>query len=172
MRSRFAIAACALSALAFSPAWAAIDAANAPQGAHYRQGFGDPVCTVSGLSVSCGGTQIAGIGNTDADVALSVSYSATVQCRNHGGKIVDVKTQVTTTNIAPDEVTEVRNGTLIVAPYSSGAATPSNDTFLGLATCPNPNWDKLLLGSPTVSSFRYTLTFDGFSDPAIVVTGP
>lgn len=129
------------------------------------------MCSVSGLTVTCGPTAIAGIGNTDATLTLSVSYAATVQCRNHGGQVVEVKTQSTTRTVAPDDVTEVRNGTLYVRQFSSGPA-PTSQSFLDQATCPNPNWTKELQGSPTVTSFTYRLTFDGFTDPAITVTGP
>lgn len=144
---------------------------RAPNGAHYRQGASEPVCTISGLTVSCTGTQIAGVGNTDADVSLTVTYSATVQCQNNGGQIVDVKTQTTVSNPAPDEATEVRNGTLVVSPFSA-SNPPTNQTFVDLASCPNRNWTKVLLGTPTVSGYTYTLTFEGYTAPAIVVTYP
>lgn len=144
---------------------------RAPTGAHYRQGYGEPVCSINGLAVSCTGTQIAGVGNNDAAVKLAVSYAATVQCRNNGGKIVDVKTQTTVSNPAPDETTEIRNGTLVVNPFSA-SNPPTNQTFYDLATCPNPNWTKVLLGTPRVTGYTYTLTFDGYQLPAITVTYP
>ena len=144
---------------------------RAPTGAHYRQGASEPVCTINGLAVSCTGTQIAGVGNNDADVSLTVTYSATVQCRNHGGQIVDVKTQATSTIPAPDETTALRNGTLVVASFGT-SNPPTTQTFINLATCPNPNWTKQLLGTPSVSSFTYTLTFQGYTAPAITVTYP
>jgi len=149
--------------------WAATNFANAPQGAHYRNGFGEPVCSINGLTVSCTGTQIAGVGNLDADVVLSVSYGATVNCTNHGGKLVPVKTQVTTAS-SRDEDTEPRNGTLYVAAVSQ-SAPPSTQTFLDAASCPNGNWTKSMpQGSPTVTGFTYTLTFDGFNSPVILIT--
>jgi hypothetical protein len=144
---------------------------RAPNGAHYRQGYGEPVCTISNLTVSCTGTQIAGIGNNDADLSLTVTYSATVRCRNHGGQIVDVKTQTTSTTPAPDDATALRNGTLVVAPFST-SNPPTSDTLVALATCPNPNWTKELLGTASVSSFTYTLTFQGYTAPAITITYP
>ncbi|WP_020652726.1 hypothetical protein [Massilia niastensis] len=144
---------------------------RAPSGAHYRQNAGEPVCTVTNLVVSCTGTQIAGVGNNDADVRLTVSYSATVQCRNRGGQIVEVKTQSTSSTPAPDDTTELRNGTLVVAAFSA-QNVPSNQAFENLAVCPNGNWTKVLLGTPRVTSFTYTLTFQGYTAPAITVTGP
>jgi len=171
MRQRFAFAALAVGALALSTAWATTDfnGNTAPSGAHYSNGAFEPTCNVSGLSIECTGTSIAGVGNTDATLLLSASYSATVQCRNKGGKIVDVKTQVTGSS-SSDDLTDVKNGTLTVSPFTLSG--PSTASFLGAAVCPNGNWDKVLLGSPTLLSFTYTLTFDGFGQPAITITGP
>jgi len=138
-----------LAAALAAPASGAIFQDRAPTGAHYRQGFGDPVCSISGLTVSCSGTEIAGVGNNDATVMLAVTYGATVQCRNN----------------------EIRNGTLVVAPFSA-SNPPTNATFLALATCPNPNWTKVLLGTPTVTGYTYTLTFEGYTLPAITVSYP
>ena len=160
-----------LAAALAAPASGAIFQDRAPTGAHYRQGFGDPVCSISGLTVSCSGTEIAGVGNNDATVMLAVTYGATVQCRNNGGQIVDVKTQTTVSTPAPDATTEIRNGTLVVAPFSA-SNPPTNATFLALATCPNPNWTKVLLGTPTVTGYTYTLTFEGYTLPAITVSYP
>jgi hypothetical protein len=174
MRQRFAIAACAVGALTLSTAWAATNFGGnaAPSGAHYNNGSAEPVCTVdqSALTVSCTGTAISGIGGTDAAVLLTVSYSATVTCTNKGGQLVEVKTQSTTTSGA-DSDTRVRNGTLTVAPIT--ATGPSDQNFLSRATCPNGNWTKSLVeGSPTITSFTYTLTFNGFTEPAITISGP
>ena len=103
-------------------------------------------------------------------MVLAVSYEATVQCQNRGGKIVDVKTQ-TTTSVSSDSLTDVRNGTLYVSPVSS--SSPTDQSFLDAASCPNGNWTKLLVeGSPSVSSYQYSLTFHGFNEPAILITSP
>src|SRR5688572_31574661 len=40
--------------------------------------------------------ELAGVGNANATGSLDTDYTATVRCRNHGGQIVDVKSQVTT----------------------------------------------------------------------------
>jgi hypothetical protein len=103
-------------------------------------------------------------------VSLTVSYSGTVTCTNRGGNLVEVKTQTETTTPAPDDATELRNGQLFVDPISSTA--PSEQSFLDAADCPNGNWTKdLVEGSPSVTSFLYTLTFDGFTAAAISVAG-
>jgi hypothetical protein len=167
MRQCFAIAALALTLPA---AWAVTNFTGntAPSGAHYARGATEPTCSVSGVTVSCTGTAIGGVGNLDASVLLSVSYSATVQCTNKGGNTVDVKTQLTTSG-GSDGDTRTRNGTLTVAPISS---TATDVNFTSLATCPNGNWTKSVVeGTAVVTGFTYTLTFDGFGQPVIVVTG-
>jgi hypothetical protein len=45
--------------------------------------------------VTCSAFELAGVGNANATGSLQASYTATVQCRNHGGQIVEVKSQVT-----------------------------------------------------------------------------
>jgi hypothetical protein len=150
----------ASAAVVFSPS-------TAPSGAHLSNGSPQPSCTVnpSTLTVSCNAYQISGVGNTDADLVLSATYSATVTCTNKGGQLVNVKTQTTTTN-SGDALTDVRNGTLYVSAISVSA--PTTQAFLDAATCPNGNWTKnLAAGSPALSSFSYTLTFQGYPAPAV-----
>ena len=143
---------------------------TAPNGAHYANSAFEPVCTVLGLTLSCTGSQINGVGNTNADLLLSVVYTATVRCRNHGGKIVDVKTQVVDdgaidTDLAP------KNGNLVVPAIDvAEGEAPTDADFLAQAVCPNPNWTKLLLeGTPAIESYSYTLTFVGFAKACIVL---
>jgi hypothetical protein len=114
---------------------------------------------------------LAGVGNANAVGTLSTNYTATVQCRNHGGQIVEVKSQVTTVpattgNLAP------KNGRLTVTALSS-SPVPTAAQFEAQATCPNGNWTKELLGGTiTLSSFTYTLHFVGFTSNYITITGP
>ena len=65
----------------------ALTAANASAGSpHFKKG-GVPVCTFSGtlsIPVSCTGT-LAGLGNDDLNIHLSVSGFALYQCQNGGG---------------------------------------------------------------------------------------
>lgn len=50
------------------------------------------------------------------------------------------------------------------------STAPTTQGFLNRATCPNGNWSKLLVpGSPSITSYSYTLTFYGFSEPAITL---
>ena len=138
---------------------------TAPSGAHLSSGSPTPSCTVTGTTVSCNAYQIGGVGNTDANLVLSATYSATVNCTNNGGKLVAVKSQTTTTN-SGDALTDLRNGTLYVSAIS--VAAPSTQSFLDAATCPNGNWTKSIAeGSPALTSYSYTLTFQGYPAPAV-----
>jgi len=147
-----------------------INAANAPTGTHVQTG--SPTCSIgSGNLVTCSSYQLAGVGNANASGSLDANYTATVQCRNHGGQIVEVKSQAesaptTTGSLSP------KNGKLTVPSLNSGPV-PSAGDFEAMATCPNGNWTKELeSGTVTLASFTYTLTFAGFSGPYITITGP
>jgi hypothetical protein len=148
-----------------------INPAAAPTGTHLQTGtIGCSVDATTQL-VSCTTFELAGVGGANATGSLVTSYTATVQCRNHGGQIVEVKSQVTTAptttgNLAP------KNGRLTVTALSS-SPVPTAADFIAQATCPNGNWTKELLGGTiTLSSFTYTLTFAGFDSPYITITGP
>lgn len=157
-----------LMALSASVALAAttIDPAAAPTGTHLQSGTIG--CEISGGVVTCSAYELAGVGNTNAQATLSASYSATVQCRNHGGQIVEVKSQVvgataSTGSLSPE------NGRLSV-PALSSAPAPTAAEFEAQATCPNGNWTKETLASTiAVSGFTYTLTFAGFDSPYILI---
>ena len=99
---------------------AVTDFNNAPSGAHYRKGAAEPVCTSStvpttgAITVSCTGTQIAGVGNTNADLLLTVEGTANFVCHNPGNtNIVEPHSgsvsETTETSLVPS-----RNGTLVV----------------------------------------------------------
>lgn len=154
--------------LTVAPAQAATNFDNAPNGAHFAKGSGEPVCNLSGLTVTCTGTQIAGVGNTNAQVSLTVTSTFTGMCHNPGTnkKIVDPFTEsessTTTAQLFP-----TRNGVLRV-PAQTATGT-STQEFLDNFSCPNPNWTAEVNG--TAISFSYTLTFAGFSEPAIWISG-
>lgn len=141
---------------------------NAPQGAHYAQGSAEPVCTLTGLTVTCSGTQIAGVGNTNATVNLAVTSTFTGVCHNPGvnSKVVEPFTESETTETTT-VITSTKNGRLVVPAQT--ATGVSSEEFLASFTCPNPNWTAEVTGSAI--SFRYTLTFAGFTEPAILITG-
>lgn len=143
------------------------DDANAPNGTHLQRGT--PGCTTNGLTITCASYELAGVGNADATATLDVSWTAIVDCRNHGGKVVPVKSQVEGASVSTGEI-EPKNGRLAVPALSSGSA-PSDDDFTDTATCPNGNWTKEVhAGSATISGFTYQLTFTGFNGPYITIT--
>jgi hypothetical protein len=169
MRRIMFIAVLGLMLLGFAPtAQAATDFSNAPQGAHYAVGFGEPVCTVSGLTVSCTGTEIEGVGHTNATLELAVTSTISGVCHNPGtnSKVVEpFSRSVTTTTTA--ELTSTKNGRLVVP--SKSATGTSTAQFLATFSCPNPNWTPEVTSN--ILSFTYTLTFEGFTEPAIIITG-
>jgi hypothetical protein len=142
---------------------------NAPQGAHFARGEAAPVCTLSGLTVTCTGTAIQGVGNTNATVSLAVTSTFTGVCHNPGvnSKVVEPFTESETTTTTA-QIFPNRNGELRV-PAQTATGTSSAE-FLATFTCPNANWTPEVTG--TAISFVYTLTFAGFSAPVITVTGP
>jgi hypothetical protein len=159
--------------LSAAAALAVTDFGNAPSGAHYRQGSAEPVCTTStvpttgAISVSCTGTQIAGVGNTNATLSLTLTGTANFVCHNPGNEnIVEPHSgsasDTTTVPLAPN-----RNGTLVV-PSVTAAVSPAEaaEQF----ECPNPNWTEEFTGFTEVG-FTYSLTFAGFTAPVISITG-
>src|SRR3954447_6517186 len=147
------------------------NAGAAPTGTHLQTGtMGCSVDSSTGL-VSCTAYELAGVGNADATATLRATYTATVECRNHGGQIVDVKSQVKAAQTTTGKL-RPKNGRLDVPALSSGPV-PSASAFESQATCPNGNWTKELLdGTVALSSFTYTLHFTGFTGDYLTVTGP
>ena len=175
MRKLGIIAVLAMLLVAFSAsvALAVTNFDNAPSGAHYRKGSAEPVCTstttptTGAITVSCTGTQIAGVGNTNADLSLAVEGTANFVCHNPGNKnIVEPHSgsvsESTSTTLVPS-----RNGTLVVP---SQTVTISPEEAAAQFTCPNPNWTEEFTGFSDLS-FTYSLTFAGFTEPAILITG-
>jgi hypothetical protein len=139
----------AVSALAVSGAFAASP--------HFKKG-GTPTCTFSGttsIPVTCTGT-LAGLGNEDLNLHLSVSGFALYQCQNQGGNIAPGQNRVLVGPATSDTAipaSAIKNGnltfttnpaTLTAAPTVSGAT----------AGCPNANWTGV---NPTVTLTSITL---------------
>lgn len=148
-----------------------LNAGGSPNGGHIQTG-GPVFCLVDAfLNVFCSGDgdyEIAGIGNTNAVATLDVSYSATVDCTNKGGKLVPVKSSLQSAPITTGELSPT-NGRLTVPQLSS--SIPADQDFLDAATCPNGNWTKTLApGDPTLESFEYDVTFVGFGTAAILIS--
>lgn len=146
----------------------AVNLDNAPRGAHFAKGQSAPVCTVTGTTVSCTGTAIEGVGNTNATVTLDVTSTISGVCHNPGvnSKVVEPFSEsVTTANST--NLTSTKNGRIVVpAQTTTGASTAG---FLATFECPNPNWTPEVTSN--VLSYKYTLIFAGFTSPAILITG-
>ncbi len=139
---------------------------NAPSGTHLQSGAIGCDVGDDGLTVSCTAFELAGVGNTNAVETLRATYSGVVDCRNHGGNVVESH-ETTFDAVDSDLLRPSRNGRLRVSAQSVG---PDIDLA---EPCPNPNWTpEFHEGSPTLDSFSYTLTFAGFTDPYITITGP
>jgi hypothetical protein len=143
----------------------------APTGTHLQTGTISCSVNPSTLLVTCTSYELAGVGNANARADLNATYSATVQCRNHGGQIVEVKSQAKSAPTSTGDLSP-KNGRLFVPALNSGPV-PTDAQFEARATCPNGNWTKELLGGTiTLSSFTYTLHFVGFTGNYITITGP
>jgi len=144
-----------------------INPAAAPTGTHLQTGTIG--CTINAdQTVTCSTFELAGVGNANATADLTVTYTATVQCRNHGGQIVEVKSQVVGATSSTGSLSP-KNGRLSV-PALSSAPAPTAAEFEAGATCPNGNWTKETLTSTIAASgFTYTLTFAGFDSPYILI---
>ena len=140
---------------------------NAKSGTHLQTGTIG--CSVGAdLSVSCSGFELAGVGHTNADVSLVANYTAVVDCYNPG---VNRNNPIESheTSFSAEEhftATSTKNGRMLVR-------ASSVDPDAVAQGCPNPNWTPTIReGTLAVTSFSYSLTFAGYTDPYIVVTGP
>lgn len=146
------------------------DLAAAPSGTHVQTGT--PSCSfVTGTEdVTCSSFELAGVGNVDATATLTTVYSATINCTNRGGNLVEVHSQFVTTSTTTGEISPV-NGRLTVPALTSTA--PTEAEVLTQATCPNPNWTASVeAGSIALASSVYTVTFEGFSGAYITIIDP
>src|SRR6266498_3260119 len=146
----------------YTPTPGSFDPANAPGSSHLTSGT--PSCTVNAdRSIDCSAYVLGGVGHTNADVSLTANYSATIDCTNHGGNLVESHT-TTFSDSSSATLTSSRNGQLRVPAQSASA-------FSAPQVCPNPNWTPSIRpGTLTLNSFTYTLTFAGFSSPYITIT--
>jgi hypothetical protein len=139
-----------------------VNGANAPGSSHLASGT--IACTVNpNLSINCNNYVLGGVGNTNATVSLAANYSATINCTNKGGNLVESHTaNFSATSTAT--VASTKNGQLRVPAQS---ASP----FSAPQVCPNPNWTPSIApGTLVLNNFTYTLTFAGFSAPAVLIT--
>jgi hypothetical protein len=158
----FAAAAWAVAPGTYTPTADSFNSANAPGSSHLTSGT--PQCVVNAaLDVNCSPYVLGGVGHTNADVSLTATYSATIDCTNHGGNLVESHT-TTFSDSSSATVTSSRNGQLSVPAQSASA-------FSAPQVCPNPNWTpSIRAGTLVLETFTYTLTFAGFSSPYITIT--
>jgi hypothetical protein len=164
------VAAVAFPAAASATQTTTIDPTAAPSGTHLQTGTIG--CTVTASGVSCSSFELAGVGHTNATLLLTATYTATIDCTNKGGNLVEVHSQDVTVGGTPVTLTSDKNGRLTVPPASVTA--PTEAQVLEQAACPNPNWTPSVHGGAagiTLSSFTYTLTFEDFDSPYITITG-
>lgn len=146
----------------YTPTADSFNTANAPGSSHLTSGT--PQCVVQdNLDVNCAAYVLGGVGNTNATVALTATYSALIDCTNKGGNLVEVHTASFSDSSTAD-VASTRNGQLRVPTRSASA-------FSAPQVCPNPNWTPSIQpGTLVLETFTYTLTFAGFSSPYITIT--
>jgi hypothetical protein len=161
----FAAAALAVTPGTYPPDPGSFNSANAPGSSHLASGTVQCVVNAN-LDVNCSNYVLGGVGNTNADVSLTATYSATIDCNNPGNNRNNPIESHTATFSDSSEatVTSSRNGQLRVPAQSVSA-------FNAPQVCPNPNWiPEIRAGTLVLESFTYTLTFAGFSSPYISIT--
>jgi hypothetical protein len=157
------VALAAVSPGTYTPTSGSFNTANAPGSSHLTSG--SPSCTVNAnRSINCSAYVLGGVGHTNATVSLSASYSATIDCTNNGGNLVESHTSnFSATSSAA--VASTKNGQLSVPAQSVSGISSAPQV------CPNPNWTPSIRGGTvTLNSFTYTLTFAGFTSPYITIT--
>ena len=109
------------------------------------------------------------MGNLGATETLTLNVTADVVCRNPGSKrmIVEPHSYSATDTTGPIPLEPTRNGTLVVPQISGSTSASEIDAAF---QCPNTNWEDEVT-NVTVTGYTYTLTFNGFTQPFIVVTG-
>ena len=142
---------------------------NAPSGAHYRQGSAEPVCTLrADNSLFCTGTTIGGVGNTNATLDATVTVAADLTCTNKGGNLVEPHSD-TFSDSVETELFPNRNGQIVVPVVETDPIT--EETIEAGFSCPNgKNWTDEVQN--LTASYTYTLTFAGFTEPAISLPNP
>ncbi len=84
-------AALAVTPGSYTPTSGSFNPANAPGSSHLTSGTVQCVVNAA-LDVNCDPYVLGGVGHTNADVSLSATYSATINCTNHGGNLVETHT--------------------------------------------------------------------------------
>lgn len=148
----------ALLVALFVAVLASAPAANAAS-PHFKKN-GSPVCTVavsgSSSSTTCTAS-MAGLGNEDVVLSLTVSGSAVYQCQNAGGNIAPGQNKVLVGPVtSPTTIpgSEIKNGNLTFTTNPAVLTAPST-VSAAEAGCPNPNWTGV---NPTLTVTNISLT--------------
>ena len=124
---------------------------------HYKKG-GQPVCTVSGDTVTCSTGTVAGLGNFDVEVSIFFNASQNQLCHAPGASGQTAQGQNPAIGSGGAGISipkgDIKNGTLIVPSISATANITASDAEG--AGCPNPNWTVTLDGPVTISGGVYT----------------
>jgi len=137
-------------------------AASAALGAspHFKKG-GTPVCTFSGttsIPTTCTAS-LAGLGNADVNVHLSVSGFALYQCQNGGGNTAPGQNKVLAGPATADTAipaSAIKNGNLTFT--TNPATLTAAATVSGaVAGCPNNNWTGV---NPVLTLTSITLVIE------------
>jgi hypothetical protein len=127
---------------------------------HFKKG-GEPVCTFSGttsIPVSCTGT-LAGLGNDDLNLHLSVSGFALYQCQNGGGNTAPGQNKVLAGPATSDTAipaSAIKNGNLTFTTEPAVLTAPTT-VSAAVAGCPNTNWTGV---NPVLTVTSITLTIE------------
>jgi hypothetical protein len=142
----------------------AVNGANAPGSSHLASGTIQCVVAAN-LNVDCAAYVLGGVGNTNATVSLVATYSATIDCTNKGGNLVESHMSDFTAS-STATVASTRNGQLTVP-------TRSASPFSAPQVCPNPNWTpSIRAGTLVLEELTYTLTFANFGAAYITISRP
>lgn len=129
---------------------------------HYQKKPGPPVCLITVTSsttatASCTGAVVAGLGNQNVRVTLSLAASAPTYCHNKGNPSNIVPGQNPATalgsnvlNFTPDQI---KNGSLTLPPITASVALGTPD--VSTAGCPNDNW-TVTVGPATFGPGTYS----------------
>jgi len=153
MRKLFALIAAVLLALVVTAPSAT---AASP---HFKKG-GSPTCVItqsgSTSSTTCKAS-LAGLGNADVDINVTVGGFAVYQCQNNGGNTAPGQNKVLVGPVtAPTHIdaSEIKNGNLSFTTNPAVLTAPATVTGAE-AGCPNPNWTGV---NPTLKVTDITMT--------------
>jgi len=133
--------------------------ASLAQSPHFKKG-GEPVCTVSTSGASSSTTcsaSLAGLGNGDLVINVTVRGSAVYQCQNNGGQTAPGQNKVLVGPVtAPTTIpgSQIKNGNVSFTTNPAVLTAPA--TVSGAAAgCPNPNWTGV---NPTLTVTDISMT--------------